>query len=225
MDNLNQHDNILVLDYNTIRFQSLGFIELIHQSSGLESIQLNTLNSFERLQYVINLTSRNISEIFEQPVTESEYFTYIKAMYDKISELSPVTKLNSIIAVTSTQRFVGKTYVATIRKYNSEIFIGNNIENVNFDIFNISLIEDFILKNNITALFLHDIRMVYDIVFNFKIALDGFTFFISKIGYNFKIENDAFVSLYPEITDIAETFNFKVAYVDVYDIPDSINDE
>jgi len=209
-------ENILILDYNTIKLQSMGFIELVKQN-GLESAKLHSLNSVEKLQIILNNANRNTSELFNESVSESDYIKFLKRNYINISEAAPYTKLFQISAVTSTQQFVSSIYLASYVPYSLELSMTHRMKQVTFDIFNVIEVEKFILENKITSVFTDDIRMVYDLVFNFKIPIADMRFIISKIGYNFISKDTVLTSAYPELNEVAETLNFKIAFIDIYD--------
>lgn len=217
-------ENVLILDYNTIRFQSVGFIKLM-QNNGLESAKEHSLNSSADLLPLLNFEERNVANFIDGGISEFQYFEFIKRNFIEITDNSPITHLANTCSLMSMQQFVSNAYVATLYPVPLDIYIQNNFKPVVFDIFNIESIENFIIENNITSLFISDAAMVVDIVTNLRIKLEGFSFLISKLGCNLIDIGDALVSKYSELHELSKTLEFKFALVDLYNEFETMEDE
>ena len=74
------HDKILILDYNTIRFQSMGFISIMEQN-GVDTFRDITYE--DKLLNTLNHQDRNTSTLFSDPVSDDHYFKFVKANINK----------------------------------------------------------------------------------------------------------------------------------------------
>jgi len=214
------NENILFLNYNTILFQSMGFIELMRPD--LESNEFYSLSQEKIMNILLNITLKNPTKLIDSTITDEDYFNFINKKFSSISYISPVTNLYSIATILSRQIFTNKVHIASPSSFGGDHIYNNCIHSF-FDIFNASKIKEFINKNNITTVFLHDISLVYDLIFNHNTDVKGMTFVISRLGYNFGKIDNVIESLYPKLSEAQNKLKFDLAYINLFETenPDS----
>lgn len=213
---MSRPERILVLNYNTLFFQSVGFLTTMLQT-GFEHKLYSQLDPSGHSYLLARTPERNTAALLDPSTTEAEYHQFIKRHYNKVTKISPQTSLSAILQITSGQSFVEKVFVAS---YSPLSFFEKEtpfFDHVQFDIFDATQVETFIKENGITFVFLHDIHMVRDIVFNFNIDLYAMTFVVSKLGYNFEIRSGEEKSKCQEVFDLANEMEFNVAFINLYD--------
>lgn len=213
---IDRRENMLCLNWNTIIFQSYGFIEYM-KSLGLDDENICHLTKIECIVFLLQYQDRNLSYIFDDTVSEKEFYDFVKDKYTNITNISPVTHINAIFSVVKGQPFSNSYHIASIKK-SSISDTGSNVKHVYFDIFNISEIEEYINENKITSVLAHDIRIVRDLIFNFNINCKDMSFIVSKLGYNFDNIDGQIVSKCQEIFENQESLGFRFAFLDVFEL-------
>jgi len=185
--------------------------------NGAENPLFDGLDEFGYFYLFCNAKERNSASVLGNDVNEPSYFNFIKKKYVEVSQLSPVTDVYSVLSVVALQKFVDKIFIASISPF-ERLADMKRCEHVMFDIFDVKEVEQFVEENKITTIFLPDIRMVHDIVFNFKTNVDSMTFIVSKLMNNFSELEDRIVSQCQHVFDAKQEYNYNVAYINLHDI-------
>jgi hypothetical protein len=212
---LGRPERILILNYNTVFLQSVGFVTYMNQS-GLEHEFFGELDQFGLIYFFTRANTRNTASLIDPEMTEIEYFEFVKKKYREVSVASPSTAILPIINIVKSQNFVDKVFMASFSIYD-ELEVVQNVNHVFFDIFDVKEIEKFVLDNQITSIFLHDIRMVHDLVFNFNIDVKGMSFIVSKFGYNFTDVDGVVGNECPQVFELRDQLRFTIAYINTHD--------
>jgi hypothetical protein len=212
---MSRPERALILNYNTVFLQSVGFVNLMNQS-GLDHKLFSDLDPFGLIYFFTRAKTRNTASMIDQNISEADYFDFVKKKYKDIGAQSPITNITPIINIMTAQNFVEKVFIASFDFY-TEADLFKNVQHVKFDIFDVKVIEAFITENQITTVFLHDIRLVHDLVFNFQIDVKAMSFIVSKFGYNFMEKDGIKVSHCPEIFELRSQLEFNIAYINLDD--------
>lgn len=214
--------DVLFLNYNTVMLNSVGFIIYMNKL-GLDG-KISRLSQAQLVAFLLKSTNRNTAGNVDSSITEAEYFKFICDNFGSVCEYSPITGLTSLANILSGQKFINKVHMASPKPFGGEL-VFNNMTHVNFDIFDVSKVEEYINKHEIKCLFTHDIRMVHDLVFNFNIDVTNMTFLVSRLGYNFETINGEEQLRCSQILEVMNNLRFDFAIVDLYTIEENIEEK
>jgi len=207
-----EHQNILILNYNTLILHSVGFLEYMKTLN-----YDNPLSKYEDTEFIVNvlqLANRNTASIIDKSIDDEFYFNFIKNKFKEITDASPVSDMQYNISILQSQTFVNTIHIASPININVKGVFPTIIEPI-FDIFDIDTIVNYINANKITCLFVHDIEMMKKIVEHPKMDSEQFTYLLSKIGYNYREIDDAAFFKLPEIMDLKDQKRFFIGVVNL----------
>jgi hypothetical protein len=209
-----EHQNILILNYNTVILQSVGFLMYVKKHLKMD----NPLSHLEGTEFIVNvlqLANKNTASILNDPTIDEEfYFNFIKKKFVEVSGESPIGAMQSYITILLSQNFVNRIHIASPADVGMKT-VFPNISDVQFDIFDVDAIVDYINTHKITSLYIHDIDLLKKVIEHPDMDSEQFTYLLSKIGYNYReIEDAAFFKL-PEIMDLRDEKRFLLGIVNL----------
>jgi len=218
-----EKQRILILNYNTILLQSVGFLNYMKKFHGVD----NPFSKYEdkEMEYIINVlrfAHKNTAKIIDKTIEEDFYFKFIKSAFREITNESPLAYAHYYIDILLSQKFVQEIHIASPVAMNVNEVYTNVIEAV-FDIFDENQIVNYINEKGITCLFIHDIDLLKKIIDHPKMDSQQFTYLLSKIGYNYREEDDAIFLKIPEIVDLRDTKQYLLGIVNLPSDDDTEN--
>jgi hypothetical protein len=209
-------ERILVLNYNTIFFQSVGFIDRMLRA-GLTHPLYSKVDQFGHIYLAARSETRNTASLLDPGVTEDSYFEFIRKHYRDVTVSSPETEIAEQLQLACGQTFVERLVIAGVEILPEVEATLPRAEQVVLDIFDVRSVESFIEANDITSVFIHDVDMVYDIVCGCRIDIETVSFFLSKLTYNFKSVGEKLQLKHPVLLDLCDELNFNLAYANLHD--------
>ena len=216
-----EQQRILILNYNTILLQSVGFLNFMKNKHGID----NPFSKYEDTEYIVNVlqfANKNTARIIDKTIDEEFYFSFIKANFKEITDESPIAYLQYYLNILLGQSFIKEIHIASPVSINvQEVF--PEIKEPLFDIFDVNQVVRYINENQMTCLFLHDIEMMKNIVEHPEMDSRLFTYLLSKIGYNYQEEDEALFLKIPEIMDLRDEKQFLFGIVNLLSTDESDN--
>lgn len=209
-------ERILVLNYNTIFFHSVGFIDRMLRA-GLTHPLYSEVDQFGHIYLTARSDTRNTASLLDPSVTEDSYFGFVRNHYRDVSTASPETELTASLRMSCDQKFVDRLVVAGLEIIPEVGEALPSAEQVILDIFDPRAVEAYIEANNITSVFTDDVQMIYDIVYGCRIDIETISFFLSKLAYNFNTVGEEAQLRYPSLLDTCNELNFNIAYVNLHE--------
>src|SRR5690606_7783332 len=133
------------------------------KSLGLDDGDICRLDQTNLIHFLLQYPHRNLSYAFDKDMVEKQYYDFVKLKYKEISEISPMTGISSVLSILLFQKFVSTVHIASCKPMTLPEPFEKAIRPT-FDIFDIEQIENYIIENSITAVFVHDIRIVRDLI-------------------------------------------------------------
>lgn len=203
-----EQQKILILNYNTIILQSVGFLTYMKNTLNYD----NPFSKYDGTEFIVNVlqfANKNTAKIIDQTIDDDFYFNFIRNKFEDITNQSPLSAIQYYINILQSQNFINEIHIASPIHINMKRVFAEIIEPI-FNIFDIDTIVAYINTNKITCLFLHDIEMLKAIIEHPRMDSEQFTYILSKIGYNYKEIDDAAFFKIPEIMDLKEEKRFLI---------------
>ena len=199
-------DNILFVANNTLRFIDYSLKE---QIDGLVEIEED---KDIRLYKLLTRSQKDL--LYGLKVNREIYNQYKAKMYKELYYNAPKTLVFETLNILRNQKFVKNIYILHDNKSVSEDGLTNIYYNGS-----IEELEDIINQNNITSTFIDDIEVMYLLINRGNIQINGFTFMISKLGYNYEML-DAILheKHYSDFIEFSKKLNFEYAFVALFEI-------
>jgi hypothetical protein len=209
-ENYKRNEKILILPHNTLRV-----VDAMYQ---LEIIARNTkqIPDFEENLYkCVNRKEKDLSKIFNIPKDIQDKFNNNWAYY---WDIAPRTNLYEYIKIVSEQKFTDDvTVLFSDKNAKDDVFKSDYYDGT------IDSLEKYIEVNRITAIVMDDIDLLVEITNRKKVNLNNLSFIISRIGYNYELNEMVQIPMPKQVLyDVEKQYYLEVAMIALFDFPKSL---
>lgn len=202
-------EKLLIVSWNTIRLTDYPIAKFVDEQLGEvtpdDAIKLSILN-------------RSTAHMRYRGLSRDAYYKSINLLYPEAYVNAPLTLIHSIlysVAFKSVQDIVvaHNTFMDTI---SIDGMYESHVLNVPFN-GTIEDLERLIIEYGSTGIVVDDIEYVKELIERGNISIEGMTFIVSMIGYNFEKTEEGTVYKYRDIIETAmETLEFDIAFADLF---------
>lgn len=192
-DNIKQKEHVLILPYNTLRVIDVPILAELNKANSVD----------EKLDYIIfrcvNRKNKNILSLMPSRTYDDNIHEYLNIL-GKVSKninlyynVAPSTDVYDIVSIMKKQSFVKSVTILFNNSSLSDDEFENDYLDYSYYIPETNIIHKYIIGHNITSLFCSDASLMFELIrdHNEDKYYDSFSFFISRIGYNYKYSTDS----------------------------------
>lgn len=202
-------EKLLIVSWNTIRLMDYPIAKFVDEQLGF-----TTPDDVIKLSII----DRSTQDFRYRGLSREAYYKAINIVYPDAYNSAPETLLYPIL---NSSVFKGvQEIVVAHNTFLDSVDVSGMIEEHTLNIeFNgtIEHLEELIIKYGSTGVIIDDIEYIKELIERNKIPLDGMSFIVPMIGYNFVNTKSGKVYKFKDIIDEAmEKIEFELAFADLF---------